>query len=130
MKVYTAQEQMSGFRKLNQELDAASKLVETMEEECTKRALDVLEAEKRYKIRYYKTMLNYREEKDSRARSEAEVAAADQEHEWKKAKVLHASAKEALATAREQVKSIRQRMSNYQSVSSMARVEADLAGRG
>jgi hypothetical protein len=130
MKVYTAHEQMQGFRLLNQELDEASKNVESMEEECTKRAIAVVEAEQRYKVEYYKTLLNYREEKDSMSKRHAEIAAADSEFELKKAKVLYQSAKDALVTAREEVKSIRQRMSNYQSVSSMARVEADLAGRG
>lgn len=130
MKVYTAHEQMQGFRKLNQELDEATKRVEMMEEEATRKAMVLVDRERDYKVKYYSTLLEFKGDKDSISKAEAETAAAGAEGEMKKARVLSQSAKEALVTAREEVKSIRQRMSNYQSVSSMARVEADLAGRG
>lgn len=130
MKIYTAVEQFSAFKALASSLDAAEKRVDAARVELSKLGETRAQAEADYYRQKYTLQAKYLSQMSAAAaRIRARANTADEHEDFKLAEVREAAAREALWQKRELVRDIRQKMSNFQSVGSMARTEAELSGK-
>ena len=129
MKIYTAVDQYRAFAALGKALDAAEKDAAHVGDELAELRVEKAKAEAEYLRVKNATFVRSSKAGVNVARAIAEEASVDALTQWRLAEAKVKTAEDALMLRREIVRDIRQKMSNFQSVGSMARMEAEMAGR-